>query len=170
MIIITLPIALRSPNPAVPMRPVRLADADALHAYCWPNRSLLAIHNLITAARRSQKDERGLGLVVTDQDDKALGYGQFTLWPTCAEISNLAIAEPLRGKGLGTTLIQTLVQKAATLRAISFEIGVAAANQRAANLYRRLGFAYSHSLTLDLGHGLEKVLFLRLDAPHISPN
>lgn len=163
---LSLPLALRLPNPAVPLRPVQVADADALRSYCWPNRSLLAIHNLIARARRNQKDERGLGLVLIDQHERALGYGQYTLWPTCAEISDVVIAEPLRGQGLGTTLIQALVQKASERGAISFEIGVAAANARAAHLYRRLGFEDSHSLMLDLERGVEQVLFLRLDKPY----
>lgn len=166
MITVNLPIALRPPNPAVPLRPVQLADAEALRSYCWPNRSLLSIHNLLRRTRRSQQDGRGLGLVLIDEHDKALGYGQFTLWPTCAELSEIVIAEPLRGQGLGTTLIQALVQKAGDYSAISFEIGVTASNTRAAELYKRLGFVYSHSLMVDLERGREKVLFLRLDKPY----
>ena len=166
MITITVPIALRPPSRSVPLRPVQLADCDALRTHCWPNRSLVTIHNLISRARRNMKDERGLGLVLIDEHDRALGYGQFTIWPTCAEISDLVIAEPLRGQGLGTTLIQALVEKASERGAISFEIGVAANNTQAAQLYKRLGFVYSHNLMVDVERGQENVMFLRLDKPY----
>lgn len=162
----TLPTALKAPSPNVPLRPVELADCDSLRTHCWPNRSLLAIHNLVTRVRRNRKEGRGLGLVLIDEHDRALGFGQYTLWPTCAEISDLVIAEPLRGQGLGTTLIQALVEKASEQGAISFEIGVAASNTRAADLYKRLGFVYSHSLIVDQERIQEKVLFMRLDKPY----
>ncbi|MEZ4668741.1 MAG: GNAT family N-acetyltransferase [Anaerolineae bacterium] len=162
---VTLPLALQPPNPTVPLRAVHLTDAESLRTYCWPNRSLITVHNLIKRAHRNQKDRRGLGLVLIDQHDRALGYGQFTVWPTCAEISDLVIAEPLRGHGLGTTLIQALVQQAGHYGKTTFEIGVEVANTRAAKLYKHLGFVYSHSITVDMDHKPSKVLFMRLEHP-----
>ncbi len=159
------PLALQPPPISIAMRPVRATDVDRLRTLCWPNRNFLTIYNLITRTVRNAADGRGLGLVVTGEDDAPLAYGQFTLWPTCAEISDLVVAEPLRGQGVGTALIQTLVKRARAQRATAFEIGVALDNPRAAALYRRLGFEESHTLMMDLERGKEKILFLRLELP-----
>jgi ribosomal protein S18 acetylase RimI-like enzyme len=41
-------------------------------------------------------------------------------------------------------------------------------NQRALALYRRLGFQDSYTLQLDLGEGVEPVLYLAIDlTPHL---
>ena len=75
------------------------------------------------------------------------------------------VAEPLRGQGVGTALIQTLIKRARNHSASAFEIGVAIDNLRAAALYRRLGFEDSHTVMMDLERGKEKILFLRLETP-----
>lgn len=160
-----VPLAIQSPPNSITMRPVRTTDTDRLRANCWPNRPFLTIFNLISRTNRNAADGRGLGLVVVGEDDVPLAYGQFTLWPTCAEISDLVVTEPLRGQGVGTALIQMLVQRARALGATAFEIGVAMDNTRAAELYRRLGFEDSHSVMMALERGKEKILFLRLDLP-----
>jgi GNAT superfamily N-acetyltransferase len=159
------PLALQAPPGSIPMRMVRATDSDRLRATCWPNRTFLTIYNLVTRAVRNAADGRGMGLVVVGTDDIPLAYGQFTLWPTCAEISDLVVAEPLRGQGVGTALIQALVKRARTQGAKAFEIGVAMDNPRAAALYRRLGFEDSHTVMMDLERGREKILFLRLEMP-----
>jgi ribosomal protein S18 acetylase RimI-like enzyme len=157
-----LPLALHVPDPSVPLRPVRLADSDSLYADCWPTRTFGAVYNLVQRAARSQLDGRGLGLVVPGGNGSVIGYGQVLLWPSCAEISDLVVAEAYRGHGLGTTIVQALVQQAIKLGADEAEIGAALNNPRAAALYRRLGFEDSHTVLLNLGKGKEHVLFLRL--------
>ena len=157
------PLALQTPPTSIFMRPVRATDTDRLRAMCWPNRNFLTVYNLVTRTVRNAVEGRGLGLVVVGESDAPLAYGQFTLWPTCAEISDLVVAEPLRGQGVGTALIQALVKRARAERATAFEIGVALDNPRAAALYRRLGFEDSHTLMMDLERGKEKILFLRLE-------
>lgn len=159
------PLALQTPPTSIPMRPVRATDTDRLRANCWPNRTFLTIYNLVTRTIRNAADGRGLGLVVVGEDDVPLAYGQYTVWPTCTEISDLVVAEPLRGHGVGTALIQTLVKQARAYGASAFEIGVTMDNPRAAALYRRLGFEDSHTVMMDLERGKEKILFLRLDMP-----
>lgn len=157
------PLALQTPPTSIAMRPVRATDTDYLRANCWPNRSFLSIYNLITRTIRNVAEGRGLGLVVVGADDTPLAYGQYTIWPTCAEISDLVVAQPLRGQGVGTALIQTLIQRAQAQRATAFEIGVAMDNPRAAALYRRLGFEDSHTVMMSLDRGMEKIQFLRLE-------
>jgi GNAT superfamily N-acetyltransferase len=159
------PLALQSPPTSIAMRPVRASDTDRLRANCWPNRAFLTIYNLVTRTIRNAADGRGLGLVVVGEDDVPLAYGQYTVWPTCAEISDLVVTEPLRGQGVGTALIQTLIKRARTQGASAFEIGVAMDNPRAAALYRRLGFVDSLTVMMAFARGKDRILFLRLDTP-----
>ena len=160
-----LPLAMQPPPTSILMRPVRATDTDRLRANCWPNRSFLTVYNLVTRSIRSAAEGRGIGLVVVGEEDAPLAYGQYTIWPTCAEISDLVVMEPLRGQGVGTALIQSLVKRARERGASAFEIGVALDNPRAAALYRQLGFEDSHTVMMDLERGKEKILFLRLEAP-----
>jgi len=165
---IPLPIALLAPDPRVPIRPVRLTDSDSLLADCWPSRSFSVVYNLVQRAIRSVADGRGLGIVVPGEGDRVVAYGQVLMWPSCAEISDMVVAEPQRGLGYGTAIIQTLVQKALKLGADEAEIGASLDNPRAAALYRRLGFEDSHSVLLNLGKGQEHVLFLRLSLRQVQ--
>lgn len=159
------PLALQSPAPSIIIRPVRLTDSEPLHAACWPSRPFAAVYNLVSRSLRNAADGRGLGVVALDETGAPQGYGQVALWPSCAEISDLMVAEAARGQGLGTAIIQHLVREAVRMHAPAVEIGVALANPRALALYRRLGFVDSHTVMLNLGLGKEPVLFLRLDLP-----
>jgi len=164
-----LPLALLKPDPHIPIRPVRLTDTDSLYADCWPSRSFSVVYNLVQRAVRSALDGRGLGIVVPGEGGKILGYGQVLLWPSCAEISDMVVTEAYRGRGIGTAIIQTLVQKALKLGADEAEIGASLNNPRAAALYRRLGFEDSHTVLLNMGTGKEHVLYLRLNLRAARP-
>jgi GNAT superfamily N-acetyltransferase len=157
------PLALQTPPISIPMRPVRATDTERLRTNCWPNRPFLTIYNLVTRTIRNAAEGRGLGMVVVSADDVPLAYGQYTVWPTCTEISDLMVVEALRGQGVGTALIQTLIKRARVQGESIFEIGVTVDNPRAASLYRRLGFEDSHTVMMDLERGTEKILFLRLE-------
>ncbi len=163
-----LPLALQSPDTPYPIRPVRLSDVDSLHHDCWPERPFSTIYNLINRAIQNAEDRRGIGLVVEGENGRALGYGQYVIWPTCAEISDLIVADSYRSQGLGTAIIQTLVRAAVRAGVEEAEIGAAVSNPRAAALYRRLGFQDSHLLLLNLGNGKEEVMFLRLPLRPVS--
>jgi GNAT superfamily N-acetyltransferase len=163
-----LPLALLAPDSQIPVRPVRLSDVDSLYADCWPNRSFSAVYELVGRAVRSAADGRGQGIVIPGEGTNILGYGQVLMWPSCAEISDMVVHESCRGRGYGTAIIQTLIQKALALGADEVEIGAALDNPRAADLYRRLGFEDSHTVLINLGKGAEHVLFLRLDLHQIQ--
>ncbi len=124
----------------------------------------MTVYGVVSRAVRSTAQERGLGLVITSASGLAIGFGQYSVWPACAEISDLVVSESHRGRGLGTALIQALLQHALQRGITTFEIGVSLNNPRAAALYRRLGFADSHTVMLHLDQGLERVQFLRLSA------
>lgn len=163
---IEMPLALNPPDPAVKVRPVRLADVPVLHDICWPERPLTYANHLIKRARQIALQGRGLGVVVVGAgSDDLRAFGQLTMWPRGGEISDLVVGDAHRGKGIGTTVIQYLVQVAREMRADCVEIGVAHSNTGALALYRRLGFVDDHNVVINLGDGPEPVLYLRLDLP-----
>ncbi len=155
--------ALYPPDPGVRIRPVLAADADALHRIGWPDRTRASIDQLIARVQQYAREGRGLGVVVTDSRQMVRGYGQILLWPRTAEISDLVVAAPDRGRGYGTALIQFLARAARDMHAPQIEIGAALSNPRALALYRRLGFEESHSVELNLGDGREPVQYLKID-------
>jgi ribosomal protein S18 acetylase RimI-like enzyme len=95
----------------------------------------------------------GMGLVVCDVQDQALGYGQWLRHQDYAEISDLYIMQTERGKGLGTALIQHLTRSAAGKRS-QIQIAVDQDNLSALRLYLALGFRHYTSL--------HDILYLRL--------
>ena len=157
------PIAALPPDPNVMMRPVRPTDIEVLYRTCWSDRPMVYTEQMVRRAQRLAQQGRGLGVVVSGMGAKApQGYGQMTLWARGGEISDLIITPAQRGEGLGTAMIQYLVRAAREMHAPIVEIGVALSNPRALALYRRLGFEDDHTISLDLGDGLEPVLYLRL--------
>lgn len=161
----TVTPALQPPDPHITIRPVVLADIEALRTHCWPERDADSIYRFIARIRQAARDGRGLGAVVLDAERETVGYGQVILWPRCAEISDLIIAPEQRGNGLGTALIQYLVQAARNMHVECLEIGAALSNPGAVNLYRRLGFRDSYTQVMPLENGNEEVLYLRIKFP-----
>jgi ribosomal protein S18 acetylase RimI-like enzyme len=156
-----IPLALRPPDPAVRLRRARLTDAEALRRACWPERSFGSVYQLLSRAQQHYGLNRGAGFVLLTADEQPIGFGQFTVWPTCTEISDLIVAEACQGRGLGTALIQHIAQEARRSGMTVLEIGSALDNPRALALYRRLGFVESH--TIHLRDGIETIQYLRLE-------
>lgn len=146
--------------PTCRLRPVLPADAAALHAACLPTETLPRLVERLTRIQKAALNRRGLGLVAVTPEDAIVGFGQLTLWPRGAEISDVVVAPPWRGRGIGTLLIERLIEAARQMHAGSIEIGVSARNDAALRLYRRLGFQPDRTLELDLGAGPEPVLYL----------
>ncbi len=159
------PLALRAPNPAVIIRPVRAADTPALRAACWPEREFEAVYRFIMRARQAAAQGRGLGVTAWNSEGLITGYGQLMQWPRCAEISDLIVAPQQRNKGIGTAIVQYLTRAARETQAGCVEIGAQEHNTGALALYRRLGFKDSFTRELDLGRGPETVQYLRLKLP-----
>lgn len=156
------PKALRTPDPAIPIRPVRTGDTPALREACWPERDFEAVYRFVMRARQTASQGRGLGVVALGPEGAITGYGQFTMWPRCGEISDLIVTPHCRGQGIGTALVQYLTRAAREMHAGCIEIGAQESNARALALYRRLGFKDSHVREMDLGSGPEPVIYLRL--------
>lgn len=159
---LSLPLALQLPSTPYPIRPVQWADVPSLRACCWPERSVAQSQRVVARALRLADQHYGYGVVALSGAD-VVAYGQFTQWPRAAEISDLIVCEGLRGRGIGTALIQTLVQHALEHAVAQVEIGVALTNPRALALYRRLGFQDRRTVNLDMNGVRTPVLYLGLE-------
>lgn len=163
-------LALQSPDPAFKIRAVRFEDAPALYDDCWSHRSMTGCKERLRRILDIMEQKRGLGVVV-EEGKRVLGYGQIVSWRNNAEISDLMVSEKQRSKGIGTAMIQFLIQSIAKPSLEAIEIGAASNNPRALALYRRLGFVDSHKRQLNLGQGSEEVLYLRLNLKNrVSPS
>ncbi len=118
---------------------------------------------LVRRAHRIALSGRGLGIVAESGTGEPIGFGQLTLWPRAAEISDVVVAPGWRGRGIGTAIIKFLIGAAREMNAERVEIGAAQSNERALALYRSLGFSDDRVLLLDLGNGPEPVVFLALE-------
>jgi ribosomal protein S18 acetylase RimI-like enzyme len=108
----------------------------------------------------------GLGVVALTtegENTQIAGFGQLTLWPRCGEISDLVVHEALRGRGVGTGLVQYLCRAGRDMNLDCLEIGADVTNTRARALYQRLGFVESHTAQLEFAGSTVDVVYLRVD-------
>ncbi|HML20446.1 MAG TPA: GNAT family N-acetyltransferase [Aggregatilinea sp.] len=159
-----LPSELETPTLSLFIRPAQPADADALIQTCWRDRTLSTAADMLRRTEKMASHHRGLALVAIC-DGAPCGFGLLTLWPRAGEISDLIVTAKLRGRGVGTRLVQALSDAAAELGVRTLEIGAALSNPRALALYRRLGFKDARTIELDLGCGLEPVVYLTKALP-----
>lgn len=163
----TKPIALQAPTDNWYIRLVLPSDAPKLRKAFWSKRSETYARDKIRRVQQAMSQQRGLGIVVTRSAgaDELLAYGQYLCWTRCAEISDLIVAEAYRSQGIGTVMIQYLTRFAVAAGTRCVEIGAARSNPRAVALYRRLGFVDKQTVALDVGQGVEPVIYLGLDVP-----
>jgi ribosomal protein S18 acetylase RimI-like enzyme len=165
------PPALQQPDPQFAIRPVTLSDVGSLETCLWHNQNIDAINDFVLRVLKFEEQQRGIGIVVVDDSLSSasiIAYGQITQWIKCAEISDLIVHPDYRGQGIGTAMIQHLTHYGLKRKVNCVELGVTMTNQRALALYRRLGFQDSYTLQLDLGEGVEPVLYLAIDlTPHL---
>lgn len=141
--------------------PFDLSQIPALHEACWPEVPFEHLLDLLSnIVRRCQ---RGKAWALTAlQGGEPVGFGQLSQWAKCAEISDLIVSACHRGQGVGTEIINGLIEIARQQGFREVEIGVAEANAHALELYQRLGFEIKRRITVDVGNGVETVLYLRL--------
>jgi ribosomal-protein-alanine N-acetyltransferase len=91
------------------------------------------------------RDELGLSnrryLAAVDDEGRILGYGGVMLVSEDAHITNLAVREHLRGRGLGTRLVLALIDEGLAAGAVNLTLEVRVGNGEAQRLYQRFGFA-----------------------------
>ena len=96
----------------------------------------------------------GLWLIWGDDDTHGYGYAS-------ADVPELAIAVEgrFKGEGIGTVLMESAAQLARDIGAPGLSLAVHSVNERAARLYRHLGFTYS-----GIDRGAYRVLVLSFDS------
>ena len=79
--------------------------------------------------------------VLRTPDTPVAGFCAFWLVIDQAHINNLAILPELRGRGLGTQLLEAVIAEAAHLGATLLTLEVRQSNQPALRLYEKAGFS-----------------------------
>ncbi|MDG0814453.1 ribosomal protein S18-alanine N-acetyltransferase [Cohnella rhizosphaerae] len=124
-------------NDKIEFRSMTLADIDAIveierEAFTAPW-TPEAFHNELTQNLFAK-------YMVMAKGDEVLGYGGMWLIVDEAHVTNIAVREAYRGKGLGERLLRELMRTAAWLGAARMTLEVRVSNERAQRLYRKLGF------------------------------
>ncbi len=78
--------------------------------------------------------------LVAEEDGKILGYAGAWVILDESHITNIAVREEARGRGIGKKLTSRLLQILSNLGACYATLEVRVSNERAQNLYRSLGF------------------------------
>ena len=121
------------------IRRMTLADVDAVHAIesatfptPWSRADFVKEMTDNTCAR----------YLVAEKDGNIIGFAGAWIVLDEAHITNVAVSEPERGKGVGRLLTESLMQYAANLGVVYATLEVRRSNERAQNLYRSLGFEF----------------------------
>lgn len=78
--------------------------------------------------------------LVAEEDDRILGYAGAWIILDESHITNIAVREDARGRGIGRRLTTELLQVLSNLGAAYATLEVRESNLRAQNLYKSLGF------------------------------
>ena len=89
--------------------------------------------------RRILSDD-GHHIIVAEEDGKILGYAGAWVILDESHITNIAVREEARGRGIGRKLTAELLQILSNLGASYATLEVRVSNLRAQNLYKSLGF------------------------------
>jgi ribosomal protein S18 acetylase RimI-like enzyme len=148
-------------------RPLDFHHVADLWQSFWPERPITEAHSFVSDVLRRQRGGHAWAYVAY-AGGKLVGFGQLVRWGKRGEIADLIIHPEWREQGIGTALITRLIDIAHEQNFREIEIGVAETNTRALTLYLRLGFAEKRRLLLDVGRGLENVIYLALRLPDRS--
>lgn len=101
--------------------------------------------------------------VVRTPEHRVAGFCAFWLVFDEIHINNVAILPELRGRGIGTALMQHVVAEARRLGAKRATLEVRASNEGARKLYERLGFYVAATRRNYYSHPVEDALILWRD-------
>ena len=109
--------------------------------------------------------------IVAEEDGKILGYGGAWLIFEEGHITNIAVDEAARGRGIGKAVTQALMQYAANLGVQYMTLEVRKSNLVAQNLYKQMGF-------IELGvrkryyedNGEDAYLYVCQNMPEVDPD
>lgn len=159
-----------SPLPAFSFRLLQKEDLPSLNKNCYPETGWEKFRDHYSYLLRWQENGRCYVLIAEYHPAKngrmetlpelesngkrnaaIIGSGQLITRSEKAEISELAVHEDYRNRGIGTAVIQILSELARQCGIDVLEIGVSVENQAALRLYRRLGFGSERPLRPSIG-------------------
>jgi RimJ/RimL family protein N-acetyltransferase len=110
-------------------------------------------------------------LIMADQDGEIVGLLDFAGGVTAEQahsgVFGISVAAGVRGYGVGTRLVETLLEWAPTVGVRRVEVRAFANNPRAIALYRRLGFAEEgrlHEAVIVDGEPVDVIVLARVEA------
>ena len=124
-------------------------------AHPWPEED---IRRLIT-------DNDKFALVLETEDNTIIGYIGVSVVAGEASVGNLVVAADQRGKGLGTLLVEALIEELISRGAEEIFLEVEATNEPARSVYGKCGFAEYNSRKNYYGAGRDAILMKRAVRP-----
>lgn len=85
--------------------------------------------------------------ILAEDGGEIIGYGGVTVAADSADIANVAVTEPFRNSGVGTAIINGLLEVAAACGARKVFLEVRVSNSVAMELYLRCGFKGAYART-----------------------
>ena len=118
------------------IRPLRRADIDAVvdiesEAFTTPWQA---------STFEGLLDRDGVELMVMTDGEEVIGYAVLWVILDQGELANLALTTSRRGAGLGSHLLQHVLDRARERGVLKLFLEVRASNARAIDLYHRFGF------------------------------
>ena len=158
----TAPLKQHPTEAWLSFRPMTLADTSALHQNLWPERSIESVTAFLERCAVQMEGKRALA-VVAESDGQVIAFALLTFWRDVSEIGDLIVTPDQRSQGVGSAMIAHLIEAARERGIVRVEIGAALSNPRALALYKRLGFVPHRTVELDLGEGVETVVYLHMN-------
>lgn len=122
----------------VTLRPMRWWDVEPVHALearLFPD-DAWSVEQFWGELAQPSRD-----YIVATEDDRLVAYGGTSTIATDADLQTIAVAEQAQGRGVATSLLRTLLDRAAQRGARRIVLEVRDDNHAAQSLYRRFGFA-----------------------------
>ena len=124
-------------EPEILIRRMRLEDVDAVTEI---ERATFARPWSQESFRQEMERNKAARYLVALRDGRIVGYAGAWIILDESHITNIAVAEEERGKGIGRRLTEALMQYISNLGAAYATLEVRVSNERAQHLYKSLGF------------------------------
>jgi ribosomal protein S18 acetylase RimI-like enzyme len=144
------------------LRRAAASDAHSLQRTCLGDRSLAQVEERLRWCL-SEREKGRLVCLVAEVNGQTVAIGQLAIRQDEGEIGSLIVAPAYRRQGIGTALVQALIEQAQQQRLHSLEITANVTRPWIRAWYERLGFTYlcEHDfpdervaiLTMDLAQG-----------------
>jgi ribosomal protein S18 acetylase RimI-like enzyme len=123
------------------VRQISVADATSLHQTCFSNHSLRQVQDHLRWCLSEQEKGR-LVCWVIEVGGHVVASGQLALLQGKAEIGSLIVAPGHRRQGIGTALVQALIEQARQRQVHTIELTANVDYPWIRAWYERLGFAF----------------------------